>query len=543
MYRSPRQNSKNKRSAKSRQWKRFTRRFEPLEDRRLLATLTVTTTIDELDGGTLANPKGPDGLLSLREAIQVANLNLGPDTILLPKGSYLITRPGAGEDANQTGDFDILDSLTIKMTGKGSDPIIDGNGQDRVFNIPAGHDNVSLSLVDVVVQGGISRLPGSGDGGGIAAESNNNKLSLTNTTVTNNIATSPGNGHGGGIYNLAGDITLVNSHVDNNHADAGVNGSGGGIFLGKTGVITIKKSTVNNNSAFNGGGGIESVSLNAFTVTDSQFINNHAGGDGGGAEVNAQFVTINGSTFNNNTSGDAGGGLDVDFGPSGLITICKSNFLNNSSANDGGAVYCDNASVIVSGSLFKDNTSNTAIPVESGGGAIGDAGAVTATDSSFIHNVAVFGSGGAIYQTTSGDINITRCTFTSNSAGGTGEGDGQGGAIKAERGTGNKIYLTDSKFSANNSTGNGGAIYADEDAVIVVRCTFKDNVAGDEGGGIGATEAIQVTDSTFDHNVAGSEGGALQQLRFGQYYHPSLDVHEEPSHQCRLWLRRGHSCR
>jgi hypothetical protein len=59
----------------------------------LLAVLTVSTTLDVLDGGTLANPKGPDGLLSLREAIQVANLSLGPDTILLPKGTYLITRP------------------------------------------------------------------------------------------------------------------------------------------------------------------------------------------------------------------------------------------------------------------------------------------------------------------------------------------------------------------------------------------------------------------------------------------------------------------
>jgi hypothetical protein len=42
----------------------------------------VNTTADDADGGTLADPAGPDGTLSLREAITVANLHPGPDTIL-----------------------------------------------------------------------------------------------------------------------------------------------------------------------------------------------------------------------------------------------------------------------------------------------------------------------------------------------------------------------------------------------------------------------------------------------------------------------------
>jgi parallel beta-helix repeat protein len=39
--------------------------------------LTVTTTNDEIDGGTAANPAGPDGALSLREAIAAANAEGG----------------------------------------------------------------------------------------------------------------------------------------------------------------------------------------------------------------------------------------------------------------------------------------------------------------------------------------------------------------------------------------------------------------------------------------------------------------------------------
>src|SRR5260370_41443360 len=64
-------------------------RLELLEDRRVPSTFTVTTTADDLDGGALSNPAGPDGTLSLREAITVTNLSPGTDTLAL-------NIPGAG---------------------------------------------------------------------------------------------------------------------------------------------------------------------------------------------------------------------------------------------------------------------------------------------------------------------------------------------------------------------------------------------------------------------------------------------------------------
>src|SRR6476661_601338 len=77
------------------------------------ATITVTTTADTLDaaGGncaaitTTALP-GPDGVVSLREAVCAANNTAGADTITFSgAGTYTLTRTGVNEDASATGDL------------------------------------------------------------------------------------------------------------------------------------------------------------------------------------------------------------------------------------------------------------------------------------------------------------------------------------------------------------------------------------------------------------------------------------------------------
>jgi CSLREA domain-containing protein len=84
-------------------------------------TLTVNSTTDAV----AANPAGGvcetapgNGICTLRAAIQVANALPGPDTIILPAGTYTLTIPGQGEDAAAAGDLDITDDITI--TGGGA---------------------------------------------------------------------------------------------------------------------------------------------------------------------------------------------------------------------------------------------------------------------------------------------------------------------------------------------------------------------------------------------------------------------------------------
>jgi CSLREA domain-containing protein len=110
-------------------------------------TYAVNSTLDEPD----ADPTNgicsstPSGLCTLRAAIMESNFATGPNTILLPAGTYTITLPGY-DDTALLGDLDIGQDLTLQ--GAGSDvTIVDGNSAvtgDRVFQILSTVQNVTL---------------------------------------------------------------------------------------------------------------------------------------------------------------------------------------------------------------------------------------------------------------------------------------------------------------------------------------------------------------------------------------------------------------
>jgi CSLREA domain-containing protein len=122
----------------------------------LATTIAVSTTAD-----TVAN----DGQCSLREAITAAD-SMRPsgagatgecpagtdspaDTIVLGPGRYVLT--GApGEDANASGDLDILSPLTIQGASAAT-TIIDANHVDRVIDVI---NPVAVTLMDVTLTGG-----------------------------------------------------------------------------------------------------------------------------------------------------------------------------------------------------------------------------------------------------------------------------------------------------------------------------------------------------------------------------------------------------
>jgi len=175
------------------------------------ATFDVDTPFDGVDsdpGDGVCDSVVAEGC-SLRAAIQEANALLGPDTINLPAGTYLLTIAGPFEDEGATGDLDIDDDLTI--VGDGSDvTIIDGGSLDRVINVlfpPEPIEGFVGDIVDisgVTITGGEAKefpaAGGSGGGPGGGGIRNGGQLTLSDVNITSNTADFTFDG-GGGIAN------------------------------------------------------------------------------------------------------------------------------------------------------------------------------------------------------------------------------------------------------------------------------------------------------------------------------------------------------
>ncbi|MGH9785058.1 MAG: choice-of-anchor Q domain-containing protein [Terriglobia bacterium] len=220
---------------------------------------------------------------SLRQAIALSNACPRVQTVSLPAGDYLVTIAGVGEDSNRTGDLDITSSVNIVGDG---DPVIDGAGIDRVFQIIGAGTSVSMS--DLTITGGDTP----GNGGGIL---NDGSLRLNNVSVQGNTA-----GSGGGAYN-GYNLTLTSSNVSDNSSL-----QGGGIFNSHNLAVSMSTFTGNNATGDAGsGGGIANLQPGNLSVRDSSFAENSAVVWGGGV-FNECNATIRRSTFTANFGSASG---------------------------------------------------------------------------------------------------------------------------------------------------------------------------------------------------------------------------------------------
>ncbi|MEM8865832.1 MAG: choice-of-anchor Q domain-containing protein [Planctomycetota bacterium] len=292
-------------------------RVEPLEDRRMLAVITVDTDLDVVDPA--------DGVTSLREAVFAANAVAGADEIVFDFGV-----DGPVTILLDQGQLEITDSLTI--TGDGADLLtIDaGNGADGLFATSDGHRifdivdlGTSLTLPSVTIEGmtltggDISTLEidpiFNGFGGAIRSEGD---LSVIDSVITRNSASGPG----GGIVNY-GTLSIVRTTLSGNNS--------GAIFNG--GMLEVSDSTISHNSSTGSGAAIE----NFFTLTISNStLSGNVAGAGGGAIFSANaLATIYSSTITENTA-EFGGGI---VGIGGQVDIFNSIVAGNTAVGGVGA--------------------------------------------------------------------------------------------------------------------------------------------------------------------------------------------------------------
>jgi hypothetical protein len=294
------------------------------------ATIQPNTNSDDLDGG---------GSCSLREAI--ASINAGANTggctativpnaygvadeIDVPAGLFKLTRAGAGEDLNSTGDLDLRKA--VKIVGAGDSPAgteIDADNIDRVLDLPS----VAAAVV-VTVQG----------------------LTLSNGNAV------AANGGGIRVSDLDGSIKVQDATIES--SDAGTKG-GAIYFEGATSPTPIN-------------------------VVDSELVGNSAGDDGGAIEYgdSSAQAAVERSSLIGNTAEAEGGGLYLtatDLGPYPSVRIINSTFAGNSAGGGGGAVGLGGGRQQVF-SFFSTYAGNTTPAAGQGGAFRTDTGGPTADE-------------------------------------------------------------------------------------------------------------------------------------------------------------------
>jgi predicted outer membrane repeat protein len=505
--------------------KSFRPTLEGLETRLVPAQIIKVTTLDDV-----VNPA--DKVLSLREAITLANASPGADTIQLTlSGTYKMKIAGS-DNTNNLGDYDITDSVSIVGLGATKTIIESNNGgasTERLFDL-LGKINVTFANLTMQKAGN-----GGSDGGAVQALTAN--ITMSNCVVTGNT------GRNGAAINAGtGNVTLTNTTLSNNNPTivfVGVAGNGGAINAG-SGTVTLTDCRLNNNTAVNGGaifdqsgnvvltrctldhnsatenGGAVDVLGGALTMKDSLVRLNVAGQLGAGADtagdlgggIFAKDATVSGSTLSANTAFLEGGAIFVTNG----LTMTNSTVSGNSATRSGGGISAI-AGVNLTGSTVSGNRAFSDIGF---GGGI-DATGVVMSSCTVRGNAGGFGGGvnGAF-------INLTNTTVSGNVA------TTSGGGIRA----GTSATLTGSTVSGNTAaTGDGGGIFCPGTATLstttvsgnnsatgagglaaitakLTTCTVTGNQTRGFGGGISVQSATLAT-STVSGNVATTSGGGI----------------------------------
>lgn len=324
------------------------------------ATFTVNITADAPDanpGDGICETAPGNSSCSLRAAIMESNALTEANIIVLPAGTYLLTRTGSGPE---NGDLDITSDLDIQGAGAAV-TIIDGNGpviNQRVMEV---HEEAVVAISGVTIRNG---QDGELGGGGILARSFSS-LTLSSVTLADNSSTS-----GGGGILTTGSLIVHNSLLDNNQTVPGLGSvSGGALFVVDTAVI--HNSVFTNNSSSRGGA--IHVSSGQLSLTNSTISGNEATLEGGGLST-AGALTLFNSTVSGNQARN-GGGLAVRDG--GSLTLLNSTVSGNQATESGGGIHNLGSSSLYNGVIAANDADSDLNNTGNGGGIFIGAGAVS----------------------------------------------------------------------------------------------------------------------------------------------------------------------
>ncbi|WP_197525845.1 choice-of-anchor Q domain-containing protein [Pseudobythopirellula maris] len=350
--------------------------------------------VDSLDGGSDGDVS--PGHLSLREAIALANLNPGADTIgfdpSLAGGTILL---GGAE-------LELTEAATLDASMANEGVTIDAERLSRVLHFTASTGD--FSIVNLRIQNGLttgdnphwdppSPPPSYIYNGGAIRSITSGKLIITRSVVSDSevegVYTS-----GGGVF-AEGPVVITESSIQRNHAPNEIGGFGGGILAPS---VTVRKSSITHNTSATSGGGVYSQ----FVFVDQSEILGNASYSGAG--LRARNAEVARSLIQKNTASSRGGGMYVY--ESALIT---ESLIGNNTSVFGAGVYSANR-LVVEQSTFSGNKGEPSRSTR--GGAIWSSGYTRLTNSTVTFNSSSLGAG--LYA--SGEILVVGSILTANLA-------------------------------------------------------------------------------------------------------------------------------
>jgi len=393
-----------------------------------LVDAITSANIDEATGGCVAGDAGADTIELMADVLltEFDNEEFGPTGLPVVRSE-------------------------IRLKGNGHTIDIDTDAGSRIFAVSPGDSGSTLTVENTTVSGAEIR----GDGGGFYVDSGGS-LRLIDTFVEENVSS----GDGGGIR--AGEdttISLENTSVLGNQTEAPHDGAG--IWAGQGSTVILRGSTISGNFA---------------VEFDYDFIYGY-GGNGGGIYLDGASLTLVDSSVRDNTAAEGGGGIFVGIGA--VATLVNSTVTENRLVGSRGYyIYPSRggAGLLVHGeaNLLNSSVSNNTDEESGFGGAglrVPAGGVATLANSAVTRNRTFLLSGGGRGTgiLTAGDLTLINATVSGN-IGDREKGDAEGAGLNVYGGgnlTVKQSTIVGNFFGSHNLFVESGATASLTDSLVV----------------------------------------------------------------------------
>ncbi|NNJ12715.1 right-handed parallel beta-helix repeat-containing protein, partial [Chloroflexales bacterium ZM16-3] len=343
-------------------------------------TATPTSTPTPIPGALIvqttgdgpAAPCGGTNCATLRDALDTANSNPGPNTI---------TFAGGVVGTITLSDGELVSSDDVTIIGPGAAMLtVSGGNTSRIFNIAVGTADISgLTLAN----GDATTTATDGAGVSINFDAT---ATLTDVIVRDNSAL----GSGGGIYS-AGTLIMSGGALHDNLVAGGFPAQGAGLYIAGGGSASLDNVQIYANTADGGGGGIYQNYTSSLALSNSAVYGNTVTAGNGGGLVTFDYpgrtIAITSSAIYSNTvSGDGGGIYHSSVGGEGGsgATVVNSSISGNVATGSGGGIFADTGSLILNNVTLANNTADSDNDSTGDGGGIAAGTATLAIGNSIL---------------------------------------------------------------------------------------------------------------------------------------------------------------